>query len=81
MARDIDNLSASEAEHAIWEAYERVHIAFDFMAALLFVVGSVMFLYQSLQTPAIWCFIVGSVFFFVKPAIKVARKIHLAERR
>jgi hypothetical protein len=37
-----------------------------------------MFFYQSLQDPAIWCFVIGSACFVVGPTLKVVREIHYA---
>lgn len=35
-----------------------------------------MFFYKSLENGAIWLFVIGSVFFFMKPAIRLARELH-----
>ena len=48
----------------------------DFLAALFFLVGSVLFFYASLENPAIWCFVVGSACFMMKPTIRVVREFH-----
>jgi len=61
----------------IYAAYEIAHTAVDFMAALCFLVGSVLFLWPAYETGAVWLFIVGSVFFCVKPTLRLAREIQL----
>ncbi|TCP44438.1 YrhK family protein [Rhodovulum marinum] len=61
----------------VYAAYEIAHTAVDFAAALCFLVGSVLFFWQSLETPAIWLFVIGSGFFFLKPSIRLAREIRL----
>jgi len=61
----------------VYALYEIAHTAVDFAAALCFLVGSVLFFWQSLETAAIWLFVVGSMFFFLKPAIRLTREIQL----
>ena len=58
--------------------YELAFTVCDFSAAILFVIGSVMFFWESLSVPATWCFLVGSIFFALKPTIRTVREIHLA---
>lgn len=70
------NSSRTPRHEALHAAYEIAHTCVDFSAALLFLVGSVLFLYPDLETPAIWCFIVGSFFFAMKPTLRLAREIH-----
>lgn len=62
----------------IYGRYEKLYTLNDFMAALLFVIGSIMFFYDSLAFPATWCFTIGSINFMLRPAIKVLREFHLA---
>lgn len=62
----------------IYGRYEKLYTLNDFLAALYFLVGSGMFLYESLQIPATWGFIIGSVHFMLRPTIKIAREFHLA---
>ena len=49
----------------------------DFAAALCFIIGSMMFFSASLQTPATWFFTIGSVFFAMKPTLRLWREIKL----
>lgn len=58
---------------------ELAYTIVDFLAALLFVVGSILFLKDDTAYFGTWLFIVGSVFFGVKPTIKLYRE--LAYRR
>ena len=46
--------------------------------AICFVIGSVMFLYESWQTFGTWLFIVGSILFATKPTLRLARELKLA---
>ncbi|ETX14158.1 N-acetyl-gamma-glutamyl-phosphate reductase [Roseivivax halodurans JCM 10272] len=61
----------------LYARYEVAHTIVDFLAAFLFLVGSVLFFWKALETAAIWCFVIGSVFFCVKPTLRLAREIHL----
>lgn len=57
--------------------YQLLHLLVDFSAAILFLVGSVLFLYPNLIEPGTWMFIVGSLFFSMKPTIKLCKFFHL----
>ena len=72
-----DNRTRSDRHRRIYAIYEVIYTLVDFLAALLFLVGSVMFFYASLENPAIWCFVIGSLFFMMKPSIRVIREFHL----
>lgn len=73
---------ASEADRRRvnrWYAlYRHGFLVVDFLAAWAFIIGSVLFFYQSLVTLGTWFFLVGSVFFATKPTLRVASDIHLA---
>lgn len=69
---------ASPAHRKVYGRYEKLYTLNDFLAALYFLVGSVMFFYESLMLAATWCFTIGSVHFLLRPTIKVAREFHLA---
>ncbi|WP_071674533.1 YrhK family protein [Nioella nitratireducens] len=71
------NRERSNATRRVYAAYELAHTAVDFAAAVAFLVGSVLFLSAEYATPATWLFILGSVFFCVKPSLRMAREIHL----
>ncbi len=60
----------------IYAAYELAYTIVDFLAASLFVVGSVLFFYKQYENAAIWCFLVGSFCFALKPTLRLAREIH-----
>jgi hypothetical protein len=70
--------NASSRHRRIYGRYEKLYTLNDFMAALYFVVGSIMFFQASLAYPATWCFTLGSFHFILRPTIKVAREFHLA---
>lgn len=57
--------------------YEITSIINDFFIAIWFFVGSVFFLYPTLNTAGTWLFIIGSFQFLIRPTIRLAGHIHL----
>ncbi len=74
--QDKRNLNAETRR--LYALYEILHTIADFIAAFCFLVGSVLFLWPETETPAIWLFILGSVFFCLKPTLKLIRELRLA---
>jgi hypothetical protein len=72
-----ENRERNADTRRVYAAYEIAHTTVDFLAAISFLLGSVLFLFPSYETPAIWFFIVGSVFFCMKPTLRLAREIQL----
>lgn len=70
-----DTASKSARHRAIYAAYEMAFTVVDFLAAILFTVGSVLFFWASWQTIATWCFVLGSVCFLLKPTIRLIREV------
>ncbi len=70
------NSRKSQAHKDIYAAYELAYTLVDLSAALLFVIGSVMFFYDSWQIPGTWCFLIGSILFGVKPTLRFVRELH-----
>jgi hypothetical protein len=71
-----DNGTQSDQHRKIYAIYEIIYTLVDFSAALLFVIGSVMFFYNSWLIPGTWCFLIGSILFGAKPALRFARELH-----
>ncbi len=64
------------ADHRrIHAAYEIAHTVVDFSAALLFVVGSILFFWEETTYAATWLFLIGSICFALKPTIKLLREV------
>jgi hypothetical protein len=61
----------------IYWRYQVVRTGVDFGAAVCFVIGSVLFFFESTTVTATWFFLVGSVLFAVKPTIDMVRSVHL----
>ncbi|WP_265500614.1 YrhK family protein [Paracoccus beibuensis] len=68
---------ASAATRRLYARVELVHTAVDFGAAVSFLIGSILFFYESLQTPGTWMFTIGSVMFLMKPSLKLWREVQL----
>lgn len=62
-------------ERRVYAAYEIAFTLVDFGAAFAFVVGSVLFLWDSTVFVGTWFFIFGSLMFAAKPSIRLAREL------
>ncbi|SNY93845.1 YrhK-like protein [Cohaesibacter sp. ES.047] len=71
-----DAPNRSRQHTQIYAVYELAYSLVDLGAALLFIIGSVMFFYHSWLIPGTWCFLIGSVLFAVKPSLRFAREVH-----
>ncbi|KZB61609.1 cobalamin biosynthesis protein CobQ [Thalassospira lucentensis] len=69
---------ASSRHRQVYSAYEIAYTSVDWLAAVLFTIGSIMFLYDDLMKAGTWLFIIGSVCFALRPTIRLARELHLA---
>jgi hypothetical protein len=70
-----ENRDRNDDTKRVYALFEPTYTRVDFGAALCFVVGSVMFFYESLMTPATWLFVIGSVLFTIKPALRQIREL------
>lgn len=62
----------------VYNAYQTIYDTVDALAAIAFIVGSALFFSEETQTSATWLFLIGSVFFAVRPCIHVVRDLHMA---
>ncbi|MGH8126968.1 MAG: YrhK family protein [Gammaproteobacteria bacterium] len=60
--------------------YEVASMLNDLMTGMWFVVGSIFFFYASLQTPAVWLFLLGSIQLLIRPIIRIAKDVHLRRK-
>lgn len=70
------NHTLTARHRRLYALYEIAFTIADFSAALLFLVGSWLFFYPSVENQAIWCFVIGSAFFALKPTLRLARELH-----
>ncbi|MFJ2770737.1 YrhK family protein [Streptomyces sp. NPDC087300] len=68
-------------EIVIRRRYEAVSILNDVLIALWFITGSVMFFSASWTRTGTWRFLLGSVELLLRPAIRLARQVHLRRLR
>jgi len=73
-----ENRSKTARHENIYAMYEIVYTIVDFAAAVLFIIGSIMFFYEDWMTTGTWLFLVGSFFFAMKPALRLIRELKLA---
>lgn len=64
-------------EVVIRRRYEMLSITNDFLIAIWFLLGSVLFLFPEYETAAIWMFIIGSFQFLIRPTIRLASHLHV----
>ena len=57
--------------------YETVSIINDLLIAVWFIIGSALFFSTSTTTAGTWLFLVGSIQLLIRPAIRLARRIHI----
>ncbi|MCI2240001.1 YrhK family protein [Paenibacillus sp. TRM 82003] len=76
---DPGNPNRSEAARRLCAALEVWYTAVDFAAAALFVVGSVLFLWERTTTAGTWSSIAGSVCFALEPTLRLVRELRMAE--
>lgn len=62
----------------VYSIYELIYSAVDLLAAIAFIVGSILFFYKSLMEAGTWLFLIGSIFFALRPSVRMARELHLA---
>ncbi|MBD3586023.1 hypothetical protein HHX48_09765 [Salinimonas sp. HHU 13199] len=77
---NIDNpitIRLGQEEIVIRRRYELASIANDFLIALWFLVGSILFLFPELETYAIWLFIIGSFQFLIRPSLRLISHFHI----
>ncbi|NHD18174.1 MULTISPECIES: YrhK family protein [Actinopolyspora] len=70
-------LRIGHEELSIRKRYEALSIVNDILIALWFVVGSVLFFWESTTFLGTWFFLVGSIELAIRPAIRLKRQLHL----
>ena len=72
------NRQATDRHEMINKYYELTITVVEFLAALLFLIGSIFFFYDKLMHAGTWMFVLGSVFFIIRPSVRLIREFHLA---
>ncbi|MCX7444785.1 YrhK family protein [Corynebacterium sp. P7003] len=76
-----DNALRSEATQRLYACYAVAYTVVDVLAAVLFIVGSILFFRESTTTTGTWLFLIGSILFGVRPCISLVREWHLLRIR
>ncbi len=71
---DPENSTRSKRHKKDYAPYEIAYTTDDVSAALLFVVGSILFCYPKSTEVDIWFFLISSIFFGHRPTIKLVRE-------
>ena len=74
---DPRNATRSPATQRIYACYAIAYTVVDVAAAVLFVIGSILFFRESTTNTGTWLFLIGSVLFGVRPCISLVREWHL----
>lgn len=77
MDDDSLELRLGNEEIVVRRRYETLSIANDVLIALWFVAGSVLFFWESTSRAGTWMFLIGSIQFLARPAIRLARRVHV----
>ena len=70
-----DSRTRSARHKRIHALYALAYTMVDFAAALLFIIGSALFFRESTAYAATWLFLVGSIFFGLRPTITLLREL------
>ncbi|MER5389235.1 YrhK family protein [Saccharopolyspora sp. NPDC002686] len=68
-------------ELVIRRRYEVAGIVNDFLIALWFIVGSLLFFHESTTNAGTWMFLLGSCELAIRPVIRLTRFVHLRRLR
>ncbi len=68
----------TEKHGQVYDQYQTLYDAVDALAAIAFIIGSGLFFSESTKTAGTWLFLIGSVFFAIRPLIHLIRDMHMA---
>ncbi|MGI9485756.1 MAG: YrhK family protein [Geminicoccaceae bacterium] len=72
---DPESAHKHDRNKKIYAIFELAYTLVDFSAAVLFVVGSILFFNEGTITIGTWCFLIGSIFFGLKPTMRLVREL------
>ncbi len=74
---DQSNRTQTKTHSETTRRYEIRRTLTEFLAAISFLIGSVLFFFESLHTAAAWLFLIGSLLFAARPTIRLALELKL----
>lgn len=72
-----DHQHQSREHSKVTARFEIAYTTVDFLAAILFIAGSIFFFRESTTFFATWLFLIGSVCFALKPTLRLIREVKL----
>lgn len=72
---DPRNSTRSARHRKIYAISALAYTVVDFLAAVLFVIGSILFFSSATTYAGTWLFLIGSILFGVRPTITLAREV------
>jgi len=69
-----DNHTRSQVHKELYALYSLAYTIVDFTAALMFIVGSILFFHEDTTYIGTWLFLIGSVCFGLRPTITMMRE-------
>jgi uncharacterized membrane protein YgdD (TMEM256/DUF423 family) len=70
-----DNDTRSQKHKELYALFTLAYTIVDFLAALMFIVGSILFFKEDTAYIATWLFLVGSICFGLRPTITMLREL------
>lgn len=74
---DPQNATHSPAVRRVYAQSSMLVALINFLAAIAFIVGSVLFFNTATTTTGTWLFLIGSIFFAVSPTVTLLREMRL----
>ena len=79
MGQSTHGLNFETRQHGeVYYRYQAMYDSVDALAAIAFIVGSALFFSESTKTAGTWLFLIGSIFFAIRPLIHLIRDMHMA---
>lgn len=69
-----NNITRDQSNLAIYAYSQIAYTLVDALASLCFIIGSALFFFASTTYQATWLFLIGSIFFGVRPLITLTRE-------
>ena len=68
----------TDQHRKVYGHYQKIDDGVDALAAFAFIIGSALFFSEATKTAGTWLFLIGSIFFAVRPCIHLARDFHMS---
>ena len=70
-------LHIGHKELDVRQRYETLSIINDALIGVWFLIGSILFFFDSTVTAGTWLFVIGSAQLLIRPSIRLKRRLHL----